>query len=113
MNLQKVFRAVAVLEFDREAYQATQMDHTMFALSIWWFNISITPSFGGSRIVLSKHLGVVFCFANIRGWWEYGYEWHKACSLAKTQNCFDGFNSGVDGVLRVCWLYTTEPSEYS
>ncbi|KAF5777702.1 putative prolyl oligopeptidase [Helianthus annuus] len=57
------------------------------------YGISLTPSFDMTRVVLARHLGVVFCVANIRGGGEYGEEWHQGGSLANKQNSFDDFVS--------------------
>ncbi|XP_076924826.1 uncharacterized protein LOC143587412 [Bidens hawaiensis] len=57
------------------------------------YGASLTPSFDVTRVVLARHLGVVFCVANIRGGGEYGEEWHRAGSLENKQNCFDDFIS--------------------
>lgn len=68
------------------------------------FNVSITPHFSAARVVLAKHLGVVFCIANIRGGGEYGEEWYKGGALNKKQNCFDDFISAAEYL--VCAGYT-------
>ncbi len=54
------------------------------------FNVSLTPYFSTSRIILLEN-GGVFAMPNLRGGGEYGEEWHKAGMLLNKQNVFDDF----------------------
>ncbi|XP_059278918.1 uncharacterized protein LOC132033072 isoform X2 [Lycium ferocissimum] len=116
----KVFREIVVPDFDRTEFQVNQVfvpskdgvKIPMFTVAkkgisldgcnpcllfgYGGFNVSFTPSFSAARVVLAKHLGVVFAIANIRGGGEYGEEWYKAGALSKKQNCFDDFISAAE-----------------
>jgi prolyl oligopeptidase len=54
------------------------------------FNVSLTPSFATTRLILLEQ-GGIFAMANLRGGGEYGEAWHLAGTKERKQNVFDDF----------------------
>ena len=59
------------------------------------FNVSLTPSFSTTRLLLLEQ-GGIFAMPNIRGGGEYGEEWHLAGTKENKQNVFDDFIAAAE-----------------
>ena len=63
------------------------------------FNISLTPSFGVSRLPFLEQ-GGIYVTVNLRGGGEYGEEWHQAGTKLKKQNVFDDFIGAAEFLIK-------------
>lgn len=59
------------------------------------FNVSLTPFFSISNLVLLEN-GGVYALPNIRGGGEYGEEWHQGGTQLNKQNVFDDFIAAAE-----------------
>ena len=69
------------------------------------FNISLSPSFSTSRMLLLEQ-GGVFAQPSLRGGGEFGEEWHRAGMKEKKQNVFDDFIAAAEYLINEKWTDT-------
>lgn len=59
------------------------------------FNVSLTPAFSTSIVVLLEQ-GGIYAVPNLRGGGEYGEKWHLAGTKLQKQNVFDDFIAAAE-----------------
>ncbi|MBE0639929.1 MAG: S9 family peptidase [Bacteroidales bacterium] len=59
------------------------------------FNVSLTPGFSPTRLILLEQ-GGVFAMPNLRGGGEFGKEWHESGTKERKQNVFDDFIAAAE-----------------